>query len=84
MFRITRDPSSGSFIKCFAKITVTVLLRPSRQRNTHTHHGQIYCHSTDYVHVNGRDRTITVILTRHCIKLPDDGSFVIRNMLEHF
>ena len=27
---------------------------------------------------------ITVILAKHCIKLPDDGSFVIRNMLEKF
>ena len=35
MFRITRDPSSGSFIQCLAK-------------------------------------------------LPDDGSLVIRNMLQHF
>jgi len=25
MFRITRDPSSGSFIQCLAKIAVTVL-----------------------------------------------------------
>ena len=37
MFQITRDPSSGSFIQCLAKI-----------------------------------------------KLPDDGSLVIRNMLEQF
>jgi len=36
---------------------------------------------TDYVHVNGHDRTITVILAKHRIKLPDDGSLVIRNML---
>ena len=46
MFRITRGPSSGSFILCLAKITV--------------------------------------ILVKHCIKLPDDGSLVIRNMLEQF
>jgi len=51
---------------------------------THTHHGQICCHNTDYIHANGHDRTITVILAKHCIQLPDDGSFVIRNMLEHF
>ena len=50
----------------------------------HTHHRQICCHNTDYVHVNGHDRTITVILAKHCIKLPDDGYLVIRNMLEHF
>ena len=39
---------------------------------------------SDYVHANGHDRTITVILDKLCIKLPDDGSLVIRNMLEHF
>ena len=52
--------------------------------STHTHHGQICCHNTDYVHVNGHDRAITVILAGHCIVLPDDGSLVIRNMLEQF
>ena len=46
--------------------------------------GKICCHNTDYVHVNGHDRTITVILAKHCIKLADDGSLVIRNMLEQF
>jgi len=56
----------------------------SRLYSTHTHHGQICCHNTDYVHINGHDRTITVILAKHCIKLPDDGSLVIRNMLEQF
>ena len=30
------------------------------------------CHNTDYVHVNGRDTAITVILAKHCIKLPCD------------
>ena len=68
MFRITGDPSSVCL---------------SRQYSTHTHHGQISCHNTDYIHVNGHDRTISVILAKHCIKLPDDGSLVIRN-LEHF
>ena len=29
--------------------------------STHTHHGQLRCHNTDYVHINGQDRTITVI-----------------------
>ena len=53
MFRITRDPSSGSFIQCLAKITVITV-------------------------------TIIVILAKHSIKLPVDGSLVIRNMLEQF
>ena len=39
---------------------------------------------TDYVHINGHDRTITVIPAKHCIELPDDGSLVIRNLLEQF
>ena len=82
MFWITRDPSSGSFIQCLSEITVMVLSRPlhsvvSRLCSTHTHHGQVCCHNTDYVHVNGHDRTITVISDKHCIKLPDDGSLVI-------
>ena len=45
---------------------------------------RICCHNTDHVHVNGHDRTILVILAKYCIRLPDDGSLVIRNMLEHF
>ena len=52
--------------------------------STHTHHWQICCHNTDYVHINGHDRTIAVILAKHCVQLPDDGSLVIRNMLEQF
>jgi len=27
---------------------------------------------------------IIVILAKHCIELPDDGSLVIRNMLDQF
>jgi len=30
------------------------------------------------------DRTITVILAKHSVELPDDGSLVIRNMFEQF
>jgi len=54
----------------------------SRLSSIHTRHGQICYHNTDYVHINGQDRTITVILAKHCIQLPDDGSLVVRNMLE--
>jgi len=46
--------------------------------------GVMAAYAADYVHINGQDRTITVILAKHCIKLPDDGSLVIRNMLEQF
>jgi len=34
--------------------------------------------------VLSQDKTITVILAKHCIELPDGGSLVIRNMLEQF
>jgi len=71
MFRITRDPSSGSSIlglnysNCsIASVEMDVAI------------------NTDYIHINAGDRTITVILAKHCIELPDDGSLVIRNMLE--
>ena len=40
--------------------------------------------SRETLHAKGHDRTITVILARHCKKLPDDGSLMIRNMLEQF
>jgi len=63
MFRITRDPSSGSFIQFLAKITVMVLSCPLT-----------WTLSVLY-HVNGHDRTITVIiLAKHCIK---HGSTVV-------
>ena len=38
----------------------------------------------DLDHVNGHDRIILVNLAKHCTRFPDDGSSVIRNMLEHF
>jgi len=84
MFPITRDPSSGSSIQCLAKITEMVLGCHSRLCSTYTHHGQICFHNAYYVHINGQDKTITVILAKHCIELPDNGSLVIRNMLEQF
>jgi len=51
-----------------------------------TYPGVLYVLSVDMdvVHTNGHEKTITVILAKHCIELPDDGSIVIRNMLEQF
>jgi len=51
---------------------------------THVHRVRSCCHNTDYVHVNGHDRTIFVILAKYCTRLPDDRTYVIRNMSEHF
>jgi len=54
--------------------------------HTHTHapRSQYVAINTDLAHVNGHDRTTAVIFAKHCTRLPEDGSFVIRNMLEHF
>ena len=97
MFRITDDPSSGSLVQCLAKngnngsiVSVdmdklSVMAAHSfLYSELHTQPVTICCHNTELVHVNGHDRTITVILAKHCTRLPDDGSSVIRNMLEHF
>ena len=67
----------GALYSAWLKLTIMVLSCP---RN----HGQICCRNTDYVRINGHDRTITVILAKHCIEFPDDGSSVILNMLEQF
>ena len=92
MFRITEDPSSGNLVQCLAKnykngsiVSVgTVILSRCACVYTHAQGVRICCHNTDHVHVNGHGRTITVILAKHSVKLPDDGSSVIRDMLEQF
>jgi len=83
MFRITRDPSSGSSIQCLAEITEMVLSHPLTWTSVLWQHICPWCvcvlHSLER-----HSRTISVILGKRCIELPDDGSFVIRNMLEQF
>ena len=80
MFRITRDPSSGSFIQLLANITVMVLSCPLTW--TYSMLWQhIRCNYSKYAAITS---TITVILSKHRLKLPDDGSLVIRNMSEQF
>ena len=69
MFRITRDPSSVSLIQCLVKINSTV---------------STVSVGMDVVGVMAAYLPVTVILAKHCIRLPDDGSFVIRNILERF
>ena len=65
---------------------VCVLHSLERQRVCvlHSLESQTCRHNTDYVLINGHDRTITVILAKYCIKFPDDETLVIRNTLEQF
>jgi len=80
MFWIKIDPSSGSFILCLAK---------------NYSNGSIVSVDMDVVVVMVAHlpvvrvctvyrKVYTGTLDKHCIKLPDDGSLVIRNMLEQF
>jgi len=40
------------------------------------------CFGPQRIHHQGA--LYSVILAKHCTRLPDDGSSVIRNMLEHY
>jgi len=80
MLPIKEDPSSGSLVQCLAKITFLQFYNSVVLSCPLTWTWSVLWH----VHVNGHDRIILVILAKHCTRLPDDGSSVIRNMLEHF
>ena len=57
--------------------------RPVAQRATHTHNRLEYAAITLATkHINKYAGTIPVILARHWLPLPDDGSYVNRNMSE--
>jgi len=75
------DPWCACVCVCSSLFRKAIL---NSELHTHTKQVKICCHNTDHVHVKGHDRTILVILAKHCTRLPDDGSSVIRNMLEHF
>jgi len=68
MFRITEDPSSGSLIQCLVKNykndSIVSVDMDNAQRV------RLCCHNTDYVHVNGHDRTILVIFSQALYKAP--------------
>ena len=72
MFQITEDPSSGSLVQCLTKnYKFTVYEVPSYTvKYTKAQRVRICCHNTDLVHVNGHDRTITVIFNQAPYKAP--------------
>jgi hypothetical protein len=74
MFRVKKDPLSGSLVQCLAKnykncciVSVDIDVVGVMAA---------YC---DTVCV-----CVVHCIGRHCTRLPDDGSSVIRSMLEHF
>jgi len=79
MFWITEDPSSGSLAQYLAKIAKMVLSCPLTWMWS-----VLWQHNTGYVYVNGHDRTISVILAKHCTRGPENGSSATRNMSEQF
>ena len=62
MFRITEDPSSGSFVQCLVKNYKNDCIMSVDMG--------ICCHNTDHVHVNGHDRIILVIFSQALYKAP--------------
>ena len=64
---------------------VCVCVYSSRYRKCHLIYWTVHTHQvTICCHDNEHNRNILVILGKYCTVLPNDGSFVIQNMLEHF
>ena len=78
MIRFTQEPSSGSQSQCLAKITVL----SCTVNYTHAQQVGICRHNNDNAHINKHSGNITVILARHWLWFPGDGSCMNRNMLE--
>ena len=90
MFQFTQEPLPWSQSQCLAKITgmvplwlywshFTSLSRPPLPLFTTV---GIYRQNTDNARIDKHSGTIPVILARHWLLLPDDGSCVNWNMLE--
>ena len=82
MFRFTKEPSWGSQSQCLAKITGMVPLCLSICALSVLKQVGICRHNTGNAHIDRNSGTIPVILARHWLWLPDDGSCVNRNMSE--
>ena len=83
MFRITEDPSSERLVQCLAKNykndsivsvdidMVGVMAAYSYTVNyKHAQRVRIYCHNADFIHVNGHDGIILVILSQALYNAP--------------
>jgi len=84
MFLITEAPLSGSLVQCLAKNYKKDSIVSVDMDKVGVTEAYSDCTNTDLVHVNGHDIIILLIFCQALFKAPDDGSSVIRNMLEHF
>jgi len=53
-------------------------------QSTHTHNRSKICGQTPTTHMKNTIEPLYVISIKYSSSLPDDGSYVIRNMLEYF
>jgi len=60
---LSREAQIIKYLKVLQHVSYTV-------NYTHAQRVTICCHNTDYVHVNGHDRTITVIFSQALYKAP--------------
>ena len=71
--------------QCYGDIfrpVVCACARAGARTHTHTQQVRICRHNTDNVHIDKHTGTTPVILARHWLWFPDDGSCVNRNMSE--
>ena len=61
-----------------------VLFSARRSAHTHTHHRSRRCCQTPIKHILSTCEPSYLISIKYRLSLPDDGSYVIRNMLEKF
>jgi hypothetical protein len=54
----------------------------STAQHTLTHHKSTICRQIPITHITSTCETLYVISTKYRLSLPDEGSYVIRNMLE--
>ena len=81
MFRITYDPSSGSDNLYLIEITYNVS-NVVCVYVAHTHHRSRICRQTPNTCTIRTFEPLYVISVNYRLSLLDDGSYVIRNMLE--
>ena len=77
----SRSPESrGVCVRCAGLGTTS----SSQTSTARTHHKSKICRQTPTTHIISTIEPLYVISVKYNSSLPDDGSYVIRNMLEYF